>query len=207
MPINIEYLPGLANKKGSNPADSCYNIGRGDPMEKGLVHLYYGDGKGKTTAAFGLALRACGRGKKILICQMFKSGDSGEILAIENHLKEIEMIREYPLNGFLGCMEEGKKEEELQKQKKKFEIFCGKVFDGNYDLALLDEACAAMSYGVISLGEIKELIRRKPERTELVLTGRNPKEELIALSDYASEIKNIKHPYSRGITAREGIEK
>ncbi|MPN49623.1 hypothetical protein SDC9_197245 [bioreactor metagenome] len=138
---------------------------------------------------------------------MLKNGDSGEILAIQKYLPCIDIIEEYPLNRFLFALSEKEKAEEIEKQKKKFILFYDKVVRGDYDMVLLDEACAAYAYGSVPLDMLMELVHSKPEKTELILTGRDPAPELTALAHYISEIKKIRHPYDQGMGAREGVEK
>lgn len=175
-------------------------------MNKGLVHIYCGDGKGKTTAAFGLAFRCAGRGKKVLIAQFLKSHISGEVMAAER-FDEIIVLRSNPTGKFFKDMNS----EEIEITRKasgdmleKAFLMCGK---GNVDMLVLDEIAACVNYGIIDRNVLLEFIRTKPVEMEVVMTGRNPDSRLIEIADYVSCVEKIKHPFDKGITARDGIER
>ena len=172
-------------------------------MDRGLVHIYCGDGKGKTTAALGLALRACGRGKKVLMLQFLKGHDTGELKSIE-HIPNFEVIKGPEKIKFLSAMDEKEKSEARDMYGKLFEKATKKADE--YDMLILDEAIGAVGGGIIDKNRLVDFIKNKPKKLELVLTGRNPDSELMALADYISEIKKVRHPYDKGITARKGIE-
>lgn len=175
-------------------------------MDKGYVHIYTGDGKGKTTAAVGLGLRAYGRGFKVLLVQFLKSEPSGEIIAIEKLGPNFKSFRTKKVNGFFINMNEEKRQELKKSEQEAFQYAREAVMSGEWDLVILDEVIGSLGIGLIELKSLIDLIKEKPESVELVLTGRNAPIELIELSDYVSEIKAVKHVFSKGVPSREGIE-
>lgn len=169
-------------------------------MQKGLIHIYTGEGKGKTTSALGLSLRAIGHRKKVCFIQFMKGYEYGETLSKVKGLK----IKQFGRMNFVDKKNPSKEDIELARNG--FE-FAKKVIKSNkYDLVVLDEINVAIDFNLIKLEEVLELIRNKPKNLELILTGRYAKKELVAIADYVSEIKEIKHPYQRGMRARKGIE-
>ena len=172
---------------------------------KGCIHIYCGDGKGKTTAAIGLAVRAAGRGRKVLIVRFLKTEDSGEVPV----LREIPGITVVPCDrtfGFVFRMNEEQKEEAAAYFAERFRIAVQDAADGDYDMLVLDEMIASCNYGMVPEAEVVEFLKKKPEKLEVVMTGRNPSEKLVSLADYVSEVCMRKHPFTEGIPAREGIE-
>lgn len=172
----------------------------------GLVHIYCGDGKGKTTAAIGLAVRCAGRGNKVLLVQFLKSRDSGELYSLAR-LPDIEVMRGKESKKFTFQMNDEEKHALLLEHNKMFEQVLEKIKTGNYSLLILDEVIGAVNARVFDLHKLTAFLRSKPENLEVVLTGRNPAPELLELADYVSEMRKIKHPMDKGIMAREGIEK
>ena len=169
----------------------------------GLVHIYCGDGKGKTTAAVGLAVRACGAGKKILFVQFLKSESSSE----RRILKQLDGIELTPCPEkvkFTFRMNEVEKQECRERCTSLLRLTEERL--PLFDLAVLDEVFGALSAGMLEAEELLRLVREKPEKTELVLTGRNPPPEVTAIADYITEMKKIRHPYDAGTPARKGIE-
>lgn len=178
-----------------------------------LVHIYYGKGKGKTTTALGQALRAWGWGKKVIVFQFLKKKNfpSGEIKAIEKLGKNFKVIRfdqEHPM--FKKIADSCKLLAEKQKLRKSFSDSLKSVREviekKKYDLVVLDEILNAVSEGFIAEEKVINLLKVKPADVELILTGRTASAKLIALADYVSEIREIRHPYRKGIKARRGIE-
>lgn len=169
---------------------------------KGFVQLYHGNGKGKTTAAFGLAMRAHGAGLNVFIGQFIKKKAYNELLAVSNCLKNIS-IRQYGVGCFLLSVPAKEDKDAalsgLREMKKIIE-------SGKYDLVIMDEINIALYYQLIKLEDVIEIINHKPQHVELVLTGRYAPEELIDKADLVTEMKEVKHYYSRGIEARKGIE-
>ena len=172
----------------------------------GLIHIYCGDGKGKTTAAVGLAVRCAGRGNKVLLVQFLKSRDSGELYSLAK-LPDIEVMRGKESKKFTFQMNEEEKHALLIEHNKMFEQVLAKVKNGGYSLLILDEVIGALNAKVFEMPKLIEFLRHKPENLEVVLTGRNPAPELVEIADYVSEMRKVKHPMDKGIMAREGIEK
>ena len=172
---------------------------------RGCVHIYCGDGKGKTSSAVGLAVRASGRGKKVLIVRFLKTEDSGEVEV----LRKIPGITVTPCDrtfGFVFRMNEEQKREAGAYFQSRFETAVKTAVEDGVDLLVLDEILASCNYGMVREDDVAEFLRNRPAEMEGVLTGRDPSDRLIALADYVSEIKMVKHPYTQGIGAREGIE-
>ena len=178
-------------------------------LEKGLVQIYTGDGKGKTTAAFGLALRAAGQGNKVLIYQFLKprSLDIGERFALD--LGAVR-IRVEALYVEWDMAKSFKDEKQVQKAKiaisEAIERLTQTAEKRFYDVLILDEIAFCISKGLAKLGDIQNLIERKDPAVEIVMTGRDAPKELIEMADLVTEMKNIKHPFEKGIIARRGIE-
>lgn len=175
-------------------------------MELGLIHIYCGDGKGKTTAAMGLGMRAAGREKKVLLTQFLKSNKTGELNSIEKLNEFFHFFEGKPANKFIWNMNEKEIEELRQEHTERFKVVTQKAVDETYDLLILDEIIATVNNNLVPLKMVVEFLKNKPEGLEVVMTGRGPKEELINLADYVSEIKAIKHPFEKGIPSRVGIE-
>ncbi len=171
----------------------------------GLIHLYCGDGKGKTTCAMGLALRAAGRGMPVVIAQFLKSENSGE----RDSLRRLEGITLLPLPEqvtFTFCMTPEEKAEEKARSTRRFRDAARLAAEKGTCLLVLDEICAAISTGMLELSEVEEFLDGKPEGVEVVMTGRDPAQSLMDRADYITEMRKRKHPFDRGIPAREGIE-
>ena len=169
----------------------------------GCVHIYCGDGKGKTSAAVGLAVRAAGRGKKIAVARFLKTDDSGEV----EGLKAIPQITVLPCErvfGFVSAMDEQTRKEAAAYNLELFEkaVSLAKTAD----MVILDEIMAAIAYGMVPEKRVEEFFKDRPEALEVVMTGRNPSGLLLSMADYVSEVKKVKHPYDRGIPARKEIE-
>lgn len=182
--------------------DNLTNFTRGQSPSKsyeksGLIHILCGDGKGKTTSAIGMAIRALGRGKRVVLVQFLKGVETGEINVLKN-MDNITIIRADRAKSFDYKNIEGLKESHNEMLKKAISVEC--------DILILDEIAACCNYGYIDKAIIDDYIFNKPEGVELVLTGRNPDKKWIEVADYVSEIKKIKHPYDKGIVARGGIE-
>lgn len=174
-------------------------------MERGLMHIYCGDGKGKTTAAIGLAVRSAGSGKKVLIARFLKNEHSGELNALE-HVPGLEVLHLKKSFGFYKSLSEEEKQKCREMYRELWNTATEKAVSGQFDMLVMDEFMAAYRYGMIEKDTALEFLREKPPGLEVVLTGRDPSEELLELADYVSEIRKVKHPFDRGIVARKGIE-
>ena len=178
-------------------------------LEKGLVQIYTGDGKGKTTAAFGLALRAAGQGNKVLIYQFLKppSLDIGERFAIKLGAVKIRVEAldvPWDMDKSFGDKEQvAQAKAAIRDAIDRLAQTAEKRF---YDVLILDEIVFCLSKGLAELGDIENIIDKRDPAVEIVLTGRGATKELIALADLVTEMKNIKHPFDKGIGARRGIE-
>jgi len=176
-------------------------------MELGLIHIYCGDGKGKTTASMGLAIRAAGRDKKVLLTQFLKDNESGELNSLEKLDKNIILVKGEPVKKFFKFMSPEEQLITRKEHEKRFKSVTKKAIDENFDLLIMDEIIASTNLELISLDEVVEFLKNKPKTLEVVLTGRDPNERLVEIADYVSEIKAVKHPYEKGIGSRVGIEK
>ena len=167
----------------------------------GLVHIYTGEGKGKTSAGMGLIVRALGRGLKVKIIQLFKR-DTGEQFFFEN--SGVKYLQFKPLHPYFKDYNPT----QLESLKKEFLIFWeGALRDiEEYDLILIDEVGPGLNWKVIPENLVLDLIKNKPKNTELVLTGRDFPDSVKEKVDYVTDLQKIKHPYDKGILAREGIE-
>lgn len=172
-------------------------------MESGMVQIYCGDGKGKTSAAVGLAVRATGAGLSVLFAQFLKTGDSAELAALRR-LGSVDVALPARSFGFVWTLSDAKKDQMCE------------VYDGfwrelmeraaGYDVFVADELLDAINLGLVDGQEVLAWLRGRPVGLEAVLTGRDPAPELVELADYVSEVKKVKHPFDRGVAARRGIE-
>ena len=171
----------------------------------GLVHIYCGDGKGKTSASTGLAVRAAGRGFRVVIARFLKNDDSGEV----EILKSVPGITVLPCEkefGFVFAMDEAAKREATEYYKELFRKAAAAVQEIHADLLVMDEIMAAMFYNMVPEQEVLQFLKTRPENLEVVMTGRDPSEAICEVADYITEMKMIRHPYEKGISARMGIE-
>lgn len=169
----------------------------------GLIHLYCGDGKGKTTASVGLAVRAAGAGKQVLFTQFFKDGSSGEIRILES----IPGVRVLVCPTHYGLFRRMTQEQKVLAQRDYSTLLEQAIREAeSADLLVLDEIISACNHGTVSEERLLEFLRGKPENLEVVLTGRVPSEALQQLADYVTQMQKSKHPFDRGIAARRGIE-
>jgi cob(I)alamin adenosyltransferase len=170
---------------------------------EGLVQVYTGDGKGKTSAAFGLALRAVGRGLKVYVIQFIKGGfDYGELHAVKS-LPNLE-LKAFGQGKFVTQVPPS--EEDVKLAKEAFALARQVVESSKYDVVILDEINVAIHLGLLDLKEVVRLVKNKPKGVELVLTGRYASGEIIEKADLVTEMKEIKHPYRKGVKPRKGIE-
>jgi len=172
-------------------------------LEKGLVQVYTGDGKGKTSAAFGLALRAVGRGLKVYVIQFIKGGfDYGELHVVER-LPNLRLAS-FGRGRFITNLPPS--EEDVKLAREAFELAKKVVKSGEHDVVVLDEINVALNLKMVETEEVIDLIRNKPKHVELILTGRYAPVEVIEAADLVTEMREVKHPYTRGELPRRGIE-
>ena len=164
-----------------------------------MLHIYTGEGKGKTTAAMGLALRAIGHGRKVVILQFLKGGTSGELKPLSKAGATV--ISGKAGSKFVSAMSPDEKEETRKMNDENLRRVLGMTFD----LLVLDEVCAALKYDMVDPELVKRAVELGSER-EIVMTGRDPAQFLLDAADYITQMVCVRHPYERGITAREGIE-
>jgi len=183
-----------ASKKSANPPA---------PATRGLVIVITGNGKGKTTSAFGQALRAVGQGYKVFILQFMKGRDYGEFVAAEKYLPRL-TIRRSGLDSFV--MRDNPAPVDIELARQGFEMAKKAITSGKYNMVILDEINVAIDFKLIELEDVVRLIKSKPAALDLILTGRYAAKAIIKLADTVSEIKEIKHHYAAGIKDRAGIE-
>ncbi len=171
----------------------------------GCIHIYYGNGKGKTTCAMGLAVRAAGCGKKVLIIQFMKTGKSSEIAMLES-LPGIEVMDAPRMKKFSFKMTDEEKQEMLEADNDVLGEIREKVAGGDYDLLIMDETLGSCHKGFLDEQLLIDFLKSKPEHLEVVMTGRHPDDTLMDIADYVTEMHKVKHPYDQGIMARRGIE-
>ena len=169
---------------------------------KGYIHVYTGNGKGKTTAAFGLALRACGAGLNVFIGQFIKGQTYHENIAAQKYLKNIE-VKQYGLGCFII---ETPTIEDIKAARKGLEEMKKIILGRKYDVVVMDEVTIALHYKLFAVEELLEVIEKKPRHVELILTGRYAPPEIIEVADLGTEMKEFKHYYWKGIETRKGIE-
>jgi cob(I)alamin adenosyltransferase len=174
--------------------------------ENGLVIVYTGKGKGKTTAALGIALRATGYKKKICMIQFIKgSWHYGEMDSSKKLEPEFEMVTVG--KGFVGIIDDKSPIEDHKKiAEEAIKISNEKILSKNYDIVILDEINYAVNLGLISVENVLNLIKSKPPKVDLILTGNYAKKEVIEIADLVTEMREIKHPFQRGIKAKKGID-
>jgi cob(I)alamin adenosyltransferase len=176
------------------------------PQERGLVIVYTGKGKGKTTAALGIVLRAVGHGMKVSMIQFIK-GEwyYGELASSKRLEPEFELIAAG--KGFVGIIDDDHTREDHQiAARAALDVAREKLASGAYDVVILDEINYAVKLGLLTENDVMELVRIKPPRTTLVLTGNYAPEALVAAADLVTEMREVKHPYQQGIKAKKGID-
>lgn len=173
----------------------------------GLIQVYTGGGKGKTTACVGAALRAAGQGMRVYFVQFQKGFDSGE-LNILRTIDNIDVYRICSQEKFYYYMNDKEKELYLKAHKHAFESVVDTITQDplKYDMLVMDEILGSISIGVIEEDEVLRFFENKPEHLEVLLSGRDATEKIIQKADYVSDITCVKHPYEKNITARKGIE-
>ena len=173
-------------------------------LERGLVQIYTGNGKGKTTAALGLSLRALGRGFKVCFIQFLK----GRMKLGDGALLALKCVRNFEYASYgTGKFVTGKpSRKDFQEASRAFEHAKEAIMKGKYGVVVLDEITYAMNLGLIDVNKVIELVRNKPSTVEVVLTGRAADRRLVDVADLVTEMREVKHPFSHGVRARKGIE-
>lgn len=171
----------------------------------GLIHIYCGDGKGKTSAAIGLAIRAVGSGMKVHFVQLLKGNETSEINTLKL-IPNISVARCAEDYGFTFTMTEKDKKNISDEHNHILSEAISLACSGSIDMLIIDEFNVAYEYGLLDKELAQKLVLNKPQNLELILTGRNPAEKFVEVADYVSEIKAVKHPFMNGIVARQGIE-
>ena len=174
-------------------------------MKKSCVHIYCGDGKGKSTAVMGLAVRAAGCGKNVVLTQFLKDGKSSE-LNILRELPQVTVLTCEKQFGFFWNMTEDQKAEARAAYQELFDKAVQTAKEENVFLLVMDEFMAAYNHGMIDREKALAFLKGRPEGLEVALTGRDPAPELLELADYVSEVRKVKHPFDEGVSARKGIE-
>ncbi len=171
-----------------------------------MIHIYCGDGKGKTTAALGLSLRAAGAGMKVVIVQFLKNHPTSELNILQT-TPNITVLRGKAGTAFSFSMTEEQQAKSKHLHTENLQAGIELIKSGSCDMLVLDEAIGAYNRDLIDRHLLQNLVQQKPPHLELVLTGRNPEPWMIDCADYVSEIKKVKHPFDQGIKSRIGIEK
>ena len=175
-------------------------------MEKGLVKIYFGEGKGKSTSSMGRALVCAGEEKEVFVIQFLKGKMTGSLDYLKRLEPEIKVFRFEREEAFYEDLSDEEKQEEKVNILNGYN-FAKKVLSiGECDVLILDEILASCNYGMVRETSVVEFLKNRPEKLEVVLTGRNPSETFLELADYVSEIHMRRHPYEKGIPARRGIE-
>ncbi len=174
--------------------------------EGGLVIVYTGNGKGKTTAALGMALRAIGYDHKICMIQFIKgSWHYGEMTSSKRLEPEFELTAVG--KGFVGILDDNTPKDVHQKiAREAIEIAKQKILSEKYDIVILDEINYAVNLGLVDVGDVLELVKIRPKKLNLVLTGNHVKQQLVDVADLVTEMREIKHPFQKGIRAKRGID-
>ena len=172
-------------------------------MELGLVHLYIGSGKGKTTAAIGLCTRAIGSNLRVGIAQFLKNGRSGEMRILQS-FDTVTVFPTIPNVKFTFAMSEEEKNQAASFYRQLLATIREKA--DALDVLLLDEVIDAVNAGLLDVDDLLSLIKTRKQGLEVILTGRNPPPEILDIADYISDIQAVRHPYDKGLKARRGIE-
>lgn len=173
-------------------------------MNQGFIQVYTGNGKGKTTAALGQAVRAAGAGLKSYIVQFMKEYPYSELDSLKN-LSTLITIEQFCSDEFV-IKRVPPSNEEIEKAKHALKVAAEKMLSGKFDLIILDEVCVAIYFGLLTVEDVLPLINKKPGNVELILTGRYCPKELIDRADLVTEMQEVKHYYQKGILSRKGIE-
>ena len=175
-------------------------------MKTGLIHIYCGDGKGKTTTGMGLCARAAGYGYRVLIYQFMKDNSTSERKVLELS-ENITIVDGLPQEKFSFQMTPEEKEERRAYYAMQFDAVTRKACEEHYSVLFLDEIIYTIRAGLLDEAPVLDFLKKKPADLEVILTGQNPDQALLEAADYVSEIRKVKHPFDRGIPARKRIER
>ncbi|HOB20315.1 MAG TPA: cob(I)yrinic acid a,c-diamide adenosyltransferase [Candidatus Atribacteria bacterium] len=176
-------------------------------MEKGYIQVYTGDGKGKTTAALGLGMRAAGRGLKVLMIQFLKGTHTGELESIKKLAPQFSVVRFGETGKFFFSMDQAEKDELKRKINEELDRLDDMLRDQEWDVLILDEILGTIENGLVSLERVLEILDARPEGMEIVLTGRVLPDKIAQRAHLITEMRSIKHYFDIGVSARDGIEK
>lgn len=175
-------------------------------LDKGMIQIYTGNGKGKTTAAIGQGIRAFGNGLKVIMIQFLKSNDTGELKVLKNLGENFKLVRLESKRGFVWTLNEDEKSE-LKKEINQEYDFAKKILDNSEcDVLILDEIMGVLKNEFLTVEQVLNLFKVKRDSVELILTGRNVPKEILEKADLVTEMKEVKHYFSKGVNARKGIE-
>lgn len=197
--------------EGDNVQDGAAKANAGNAKkaspkpETGLVHIICGNGRGKTTSAIGLMIRAVGHGQRTMLVQFLKNGTSGELKALRT-LPGVHVISGPEDTLFSNVMTDETKAASLEQHKRFLDVAIRAAHAGRIDLVVLDEVLDAIHTGMLPESDLVTFLKNKPAGLEIVLTGRDPSDEIISMADYISDIRSVRHPYDRGVIARKGVE-
>ena len=172
----------------------------------GLTHIYCGDGKGKTTASLGIVLRSIGCHFNVVFTQFLKDNDSSELEVLRKY-DNVRIISGKGVRGFTKFMKQKDLKQVTNIQNVHLKQAIDLCNDGKCDVLVLDEIIGAVNTNTVDYEMLLDFLKNRPKNIEVIMTGRNPKKELVEIADYVSEIRKIKHPFDKGIPAREGVEK
>lgn len=175
-------------------------------LKKGLVQVYTGEGKGKTTAAIGQGIRAAGRGLKVCMIQFLKGSPTGELETIKRLEPDFRIFRFEKNRGFFWTLNDDEKKEVKKEVERAFQYAKELLSTGDCDMLILDEIMGVLQNKLLEVKDVCQFIKEKPNDVELILTGRNVPAEIVELADLVTEMKEVKHYYREGIVARKGIE-
>lgn len=175
-------------------------------LKKGCVQIYTGPGKGKTTAAIGLGIRAVGSGLKVDMVQLLKCSDCGELHSLCKFDPDFKIHRFEKPRGFFWTLSDEEKQELKEDVKEGFEYCKKAAHDGSCDVLIIDEMMGALNNKLLNVDEVVDFIKNKPDEIEIVMTGRDVPQEIADVADLITEMKDVKHYFENGVQARKGIE-
>ena len=199
----VDLLPDFRLEASLAEKESLHRFSSSEPFKNGLVQIFTGDGKGKTSAAVGVVLRALGHGLRVCIVVFMKGDYPYSEWEFLSKLPNVNIAR-FGSRNFIDPA--NIKPEEIEQAKQALAVARESMLSGKYDLVMLDEVNVAVAWKLIELDEVVRLINDKPQNVELILTGRHADTKLVELADLVTECLKIKHPYDKGITSRKGID-